>query len=74
MSSLASVFSSPNVKLPDQTPATRLPDAQDPAIKEAGARQRQIEANRQGRESTDLIKPGTGTGTPKTFANATLGS
>ena len=74
MSSLASVFSSPNVKLPDQTPATRLPDAQDPAIKESGARQREIEASRSGRESTDLTKSGTVSGAPKTFANATLGS
>lgn len=59
----------PKVDLPKETPTIAIPDEKDPAAIEARRRKMREAQQRGGRESTNM----TGSGSPVTYTNTTLG-
>ena len=62
-------------KTPAPTPVTRMPDAEDPAVKEAEERKRRAAMARGGRSATIMTSRDRGDGNPgtSTYRNSLLG-
>lgn len=59
---------------PKEPTAVRMPDTDDPVIKQAEARKRREIAGRSGRQSTMLSRGGSGDAGTSSYRNSLLGS
>lgn len=64
---MGELFARPKMKLPE-VKSTKMPDAEDPLVREAGRRKRAETEAAMGRESTNL------TGSPRTYSNTVTGA